>query len=741
MPPEKIRPYLFHGLDLNQHLKDEWVGDCFLCDKPGHLYVNSGTGQWNCRRCNSKGNIYTWLAALATAALRNTSAREYKPLVESRGIPLTVLKTWGLAKSPLDDHWLLPTYNAKGAVTNLYSLRELRDKRGGAAKARWLGTAALPAKFWGLQHATEHQTECWLTEGPWDAMHLMHLFGSIKRHGTRYARTADPGDSLLTERRILALAGCQTFPDELGASLLPTTILCFDNDHPRKLATGGVSQPAWDGIKAFRTKHPDHKLRYLKWNPKPTKSYHDPDLESGYDLSDLCQTAGLPEANPATAFKHLSIKITDLPTSQKKTSAPADIPTIEPLHRETFDELLADLTTTGYHVTPNLRDTFALSLATVASTELPGEQIWLRIIGPPGSGKTTIAEAITAAKEYVFPISIQTGFHSGHTGGPGGGGGPHAKDASLVKMMDGKTVLIKDGDTLLTAANRDKTLAELRDLYDGVSRAHYRNGVHHEYENLRTTFILCGTDHLRTLNRSFLGERFLDCEILGAEETDPYIDRAIENAYLRVSSGLSNPGDEIATNPIVGNLLKAATYGYVLHLKKKLATAPIPSFPEEYRNRIKALAKLLAYVRARLVRTEGELDYRPRVELATRLASQFTKLAVVIAVMFDYPAINGETYRLLQKIMVDTATSFEWEMIRMLVRHRDGLSSKQLANLLNISHQKVYRCMADMQEFDVTMTFSESNNSGDRGRNIHLWRLQPPILAIHDLAFPQPRRT
>jgi hypothetical protein len=106
---------------------------------------------------------------------------------------------------------------------------------------------------------------------------------------------------------------------------------------------------------------------------------------------------------------------------------------------------------------------------------------------------------------------------------------------------------MKDGDTLANSPNRDKILSELRDLYDGTSRAHYRNMKADEFEDVRLSFILCGTDELRQLNRTFLGERFLDCEIMAkGEDTSPYVQRAATNTWASLAGFLSPKNEEDA---------------------------------------------------------------------------------------------------------------------------------------------------------------------------------------------------
>src|SRR5690606_14950694 len=95
------------------------------------------------------------------------------------------------------------------------------------------------------------------------------------------------------------------------------------------------------------------------------------------------------------------------------------------------------------------------------------------------------------------------------------------EDYSLISKLGGKTLVVKDGDTLLQSPNLGQILSEARDLYDTVSRSSYRTKQGgRDYQGVRMTFILCGTSSLRKIDSSELGERFLDCVIMEGIDND-----------------------------------------------------------------------------------------------------------------------------------------------------------------------------------------------------------------------------
>ncbi len=712
--PEKLKPFIFHGVPLDWNTK-EAHGDCAICGKEGHFFIKTATGQFDCKRCGEKGNIFGFLQALWDVSFKSTTDKDLGPISKERGIPISELRAWGLAKSILTGEWLLPAYNIKSKLANLYRIVQEDGK--------WKAYSTPTCKLhpFGIHALNKNHKTLWVAEGPWDGMAWRHALSQIKeKAGGGYIKTTNVKDSLAATEGVLAVPGAGTFSlDWLAYFQDRDTFLCFDNDHPRKTPAGNIIKPGWDGMKRIaklvrESGTQPETLHRLTWGPKG----YDQDRPDGYDLRDLLKDQG-----PVNALveAHSLLKPVKLVSAAIAESGEEVEESLEPLPRSTFAELLKDFRS-NLHFTPQLEDTLAVMLAVVISTTLKGDQLWLRVIGPPGSGKTTLAECISASTEYAYARSIITGFHSGMAGT----GKNKKKDAGLIPRINGKTFIIKDADTLLSSPNKDRILGEMRDLYDGKSSNAYRNFQSRSYHNIQTTFILCGTDELRSLNRAFLGDRFLDCEILGSESTKPYLDRAVDNTYANVvgsmlALGKEEDEDNEAKDGDKFRHLKRATIGLIRHFKETLATIPPPSFPPKNAETLKALGQLLSYMRAK-VRREGDvLAYRPRVELATRLVSQLVKLAVCLAIVRGKQSIDGEILRILRKVTLDTATGFTLEITGLLHANRQGLSASQIGHAISLSETSVKRNLADMLELGIARRVSKPNRSGIRGRHNHLW--------------------
>jgi len=731
--PDTLKAFLHHGVEVSNHPKQA-KGTCPFCDKSNHFFIQSETGRYHCKICDESGNVNTFINRLHQWGVDETTDQDFQPLIDRRGIPLEVLKTWGVCQSQLTGEWLVPAYNNKGKLCNLSREVEVDD-----GKFRLFGTASCKLHPFGVNVRNSRNKTVWVCEGPWDAMALWSALRGVRKNGPRLVRTTNPDKSLGMTHDVLGVPGSGNFnPDWLEYLDGKTARLCFDNDHPRKTPSGKTVKPGWDGMVrvgklAGENGRCPSRLERIKWG----RGGYDKGLADGYDVRDT-----LGDNGPVNGIGLILSRMERVKVKKTEGTPEAEEVQLEPLPRESFAELVEDYNAC-LHFTDNLRDTLALMLACVISTELPEDQVWLRIIGPPGSGKSTLAEAISAARDFTFPVSMQTGFHSGYVGD--GKAASRKKDASLIPMMDGRTVIIKDADTLLNAPGKDRILSEMRDIYDGTTRSRYRNRVARVYEDIRTTFIICGTDALRTLNRTFLGERFLDVEIMerGADQT-PFLDRALDNTFNRLSASLLPPKDEDPDDLPEDRMvrLKRATLGFLQFMKGNLRTMKPPSQSEKAKVRIKALGQFISYMRARKDK-DGEAQYKARVELATRLVSTLGKLAFTSALTLGKRSVDAEVLGLLCKVALDTAEGFRLDLVDVLagVKPGSGLSTKQLETTIHVSEGTIRNLLIEMREFGITQRKSENNKSGQRGRNRHTWSLTEDFRKLHRIAMgPQPRK-
>lgn len=332
--------------------------------------------------------------------------------------------------------------------------------------------------------------------------------------------------------------------------------------------------------------------------------------------------------------------------------------------------------------TDGLDCALSVMLASITSLKSVGDALWCKVISPPSSGKSVLCEAISTCHEYVVAKSTNRGFHSGYKGA-----GDAEEDHSLVAELNGKTLVTKDGDTLLQAPNLGQILAEARDIYDGTSRTHYRNGKGKDYNNIRMTWILCGTSSLRQIDSSELGERFLDCVIMEGipDELEDEILWRVANRVDRHMAVESNGHPETQYEPDMAAAM-SLTGGYVKYLRENATELLSQTSIEEVDlRRITRLGKFVAFMRARPSKKQDETSER---EFAARLVSQLVRLAKCLAVVLNRTTADVEVMRRVEKVAMDTSRGPTLEIVKRLVNNNDGLDMRAISLYVNTPDAK-----------------------------------------------------
>lgn len=365
---------------------------------------------------------------------------------------------------------------------------------------------------------------------------------------------------------------------------------------------------------------------------------------------------------------------------------------IVPRYCDSWEEL-SEAWGEAVKVTTGFLDSLAFMLACVCSTPSIGDQLWIKIISPPSSGKSTLAEALAVAKDYVMAVSKISGFHTGHA--------QIAEDETLLHRVCGKTLIIKDADTLLQSSNLAEIFSELRDIYDRVTRSEYRNGIQRNHEDHYMTVILCGTSSIHTMDDSELGQRFLDFVLM--EDIDPdleedILNRVVDKAERAVSKEVGD-GSKGQHLPEMLNAMEL-TGGYVEFLRKRsIELLNEIEFPNSAKEKIKSFARFVSYMRASPSKLQDKKQER---ELSARLASQLVRAAMCIAVVLNRDAIDSEVLRIVRLVAVHTASGKSVNLCSVLYDANMPLGTKAISIRSNMGEADVRRYMRFLGVLGVT---------------------------------------
>lgn len=720
---QKIKTFYYTlGVPLTNQ-GSQGLGDCPFCGKEQHFFVNLESGMFDCKVCGTQGNCHSFIDQIyKSSAPANGFAEE---LSEYRGIsPETFLKM-GLRELPSGEY-VVPCYSystnkKRVVVSNMLRLdwKEVEDEE---TKQTYLKPfwkkCPNPAKvtLYNQQTIRKGVKALIICEGEWDAMALTEAMAHVRRRNGQLVNRADPDweGNLLKEYAIVAVPGAMTFQGKSWASLLEDQEiwLAYDNDK------GG-----YEGL--------DKVLKQLQELGKPIKGVQVVQWREGdpNDLRDLFLECG----SYAEFLREFFARVNKVPFAQAETSAEDDDQKdIEPIECTTFDDLLSHYRQ-QLHLSENIEDTLAAMLAVVISTQHPGGQLALRVIGPPGSAKSTLAESMSYWKTRVLPRSKVTGLVSGFN--------RVKKSQQIARKAHMKCLLIKDADTMMQLPNLTEVESQIRDaLGDGCIRAEFRTGKTVITEAY-FTMIMCGTGALRQMDNSLLGARFLDIAIHDRhDDPRPVVQKALNSQINILYKSLS--GEESILIKKGVEELAPPTNGFIEYkCQQSRSLEPVP-LPEEFQRRLNCLSQYIGYCRTEVQRergTDGDLITRPEQEVISRVVEQMARFTIFLAITFlpenaRKLKYTKRTLRVLQKLAKNTSYGFKQEILEALASAKGPMSKDQLAARIKLSATQTYRVLRDLREVGIVRCQSSTNIHGV-GRPTQYWELTPKFIDIYKGAF------
>lgn len=693
--------YYIHGVDLTKGTP-EMIGDCPFCGKEKHYFVNAMTGQYDCKSCGVKGNATTFLTELHE--MSSSSPEDLRELAENRGVKVSTLQFCDIKRSALTDAYYLPVRNVKGNIINLFR-SEAETNGNGSTKFPVYSAPAPCRQQLYLRDKLRKNSTVFICEGHWDSVAWVEALLHLQQRGDKVVKKGrpDPENSLYASYDIAGAPGATTFSEEWLRDLKNRdVVILYDNDEAGEKGRKRL-------IKLMREANINfQRVRYMHWKKSDPNDIRDVVTQEGY----------------LGAWRFVEDRLIDVDMDEA-----ADVEEIiEPEKCETFSELLEHYDT-QLHMTDSIRDTLAVMCALAISTAPDGSQLGLRVIGPPGSAKSTLAEAVSGCKALVFPTSKFTGLVSGF---------PNLKKAKqIAEQMNGKNVMVKDADVMLQLPNKKQIESEIRDaLGDGVIRANFKTGVSEElYTNFSMT--QCGTFVLKQTDDSNLGSRFVDVFIADTNsDLEDVLDVAIKSELSK--SYKSVPGERGKSD---NKILAPPTAGFILHKRDWIEEGYDEniSFPKLRLEQVKAMAKMIVCSRAKVAREgKDELQFRPEKEWPTRVLKQFIKLGKVIAlILAEDPkkiGVNRKAISILQRICRDTCWGFHFEIIELLYSLPEGMTSQQLGWKMGLGDTQAMKHCKDMLELGIVKRKPVKHNYG-KGRKAHYFILSDDVRAAYKTAF------
>ncbi len=354
------------------------------------------------------------------------------------------------------------------------------------------------------------------------------------------------------------------------------------------------------------------------------------------------------------------------------------------------------------YISKALEDSIYITLATVVSTRLPGDPLWLFLVGPPGCGKTTIIEAFQSSNSYceLWSKVSATALISGLKLKDG-------EDASWLPYLTDKTLMIKDYTAVKSMSKQEQEALYgiLRDAFDGFAKVPYGNGLVKEYDNLHFSLVAGVTETIHNDNRAVLGERFLKCNVIDEHSN------VAEQVAQAVQAGFQKPDLRLE----IGTFLN---HYYSL---------PLSHFTNvdisEYTQQIIDIAQLVAILRAQVDYDGADIAYTPHPEVGTRVAKQLTKALTSLTIILGKDRPDDQCFELIHKLAMNSTNEWNRRIVSLLYE-RPGQICIDLSKQLSVSKATIQKRLNDMLALKIITFRKAGNESGQRGRDVFRWYLR-----------------
>lgn len=310
------------------------------------------------------------------------------------------------------------------------------------------------------------------------------------------------------------------------------------------------------------------------------------------------------------------------------------------------------------------REAIEIILATAVASQIPGDPLWLFILGPSGSTKTEIARSFKGSPrvyttDTITPKALISGWRE-----------PKRKQAiDVLPQLNGKLLIIKDFTAMLSRPDIETTqvFGTLRGAYDGYFESVYGSGVGKKSFEATFGLIACVTPIIDIYSKvnSLLGERFLRLR-------DKY------NRHKATYSAVKHAGHETQMRTEIGEVMRIALDFYSL---KAQDTNFMPT--EDILVQIVNLADIVTILRSTVARDrKHEVKYFPEAEVGTRVSKQLLRLAEGLKIMgvFDY-----------SKVLRVAKDSIPTEKLRLVIALsiKGELSTAQASDTTRVSRSMI----------------------------------------------------
>lgn len=338
-----------------------------------------------------------------------------------------------------------------------------------------------------------------------------------------------------------------------------------------------------------------------------------------------------------------------------------------------------------------------LIMAVTLGGKMPGDPIWLMIIGGSSSGKSELINIVGEIK-FVYQVSnlTENSFLSG--------AGTQGDDHSLLHQIGTTGVIVmKDFTSILSMRDdkKDIILGQMREIFDGyiTKKSGNRKAVDEWRGKLNFIGGVTDTIYSATEKSSAMGPRFINYVM-------PDLDREQRLKMLRAASNNANDIKE-----------KRAAIQVMVHdfIEEKILTIPekLTRIEGEFNETLMVLSDFVALARTPTERNyKGILNLINSPEMAPRIYGQFYKLAQYFIYLNDGTVLTEEHKKLIVKLCLDSLPKQRRLTLKQLASY-DYVTPKGLGHALRYPTQTTRTWLEDLNALGVCERMSGTFNTAD----------------------------
>jgi hypothetical protein len=623
---KRLKIYEFFGVTFREEKDSEILADCPFCGKEKHFYINKENALFDCKRCIAEGN-YTDFLTLTYDQIKDFNEElKIKELAEYRNLPYEAFLGTGIIYT--GNRYWIPIWNGTDKIV------DIRHYYKGKNVLSTDGVSLGIFNFKELVSKERLYDPVYICEGEFDAIALNYLLRKVKKTGV-----------------VIGIPGAGIFKKEWQDYFLGRDIIvCYDND---SAGNNGYVKVRTELIGKARS------IKQLIWPAE---------MPTGYDVNNFVAAYGVRTGQYESCYEMLQL----LTKSEDKTAAVLEKKYESIPNNTTFKELLVEYKK-SLEINQEYEDAIRIMLATIISINIPGpDPVWLFFVGPPGCGKTALLN--TARNSDLCYYQSSLGRHSLISGWKT----PSGADPSILAHIKNKCFILKDFTEVLfkSQTDRDEIFSILRGAFDGSVERKFGNNVTRVYSDLRFSMIAGVTQEINNYPQASAGERFLRYNF---NSTEDEIEKQQEAALSQL---------------LVGEVAKQDLQVYVrkfINQTRDFSQERLSNyFTNEFRNRLKPLARLAAYLRTPVIRYErGRKNecpvYEPIPETGNRIAVQLQRLAFSLAILENKETIDRHIFKILKKVAFDTVQSYASRIIDTLYKAEKLLIKQEIAERINFN--------------------------------------------------------